>query len=91
MDQDSTAVVSFPDGQGLRAPDAGSGGRPPRQRPEKTGAEKRESYLNLALSRGARDEPIETTLARAEVIRRYIEDGAISPAPCSPESSGASR
>lgn len=68
----------------VRIVDGGSAGRTDerRQRPAASAADSRARYFELALNRGARDEPVEMTLARAETIRRYIEDGAVSPAPC---------
>ncbi len=56
---------------------------------EKSAAEKRREYLDLACQRGKRDEPIHETIERAERIRAYVEDGVadgVNPVPCSPGS-----
>lgn len=48
--------------------------------------EMREHCFSQAMRRAARNEDIGVTIARAEAIRKYIEDGVVDPAspePCS--------
>lgn len=42
----------------------------------------REYCFTQAMRRAGPDEDISVTIARADAIRKYIETGEVSPAPC---------